>query len=369
MSQLEKLVKIICPKCKASKKIPIPKDIIKKKETGATSVYVPAHMVCEHEFYAYIDKNFMVRDYLLLEYTIQEEDKRAEKLKTDILKKSEDYDLSVVNVLNFISPRDLRSILYGCFIESPIIFIENKPGEERFGVLLNFIAKLFPDAAKSLTLMSPDFYLKYSEENATLLQKIIVYNVIYKLSVQKPFGDSDSEPFEEIIKLLTSGSSQIQMIYAKNFIDYLLKFHEELKTLKDEKNDKIIKILKKKYPKQENILTSDMINILRTKIEFKETYTETGEITKEKVLAKVEEDLKGAMFIYNEKISIRQAENLPNLTEKNTLRTLRKNKCMSIDGIIDELEIMEHEMVIEIEFSRVPEILDGFVLKGFIEKI
>ncbi|MHA1647989.1 MAG: hypothetical protein ACTSVL_10485, partial [Promethearchaeota archaeon] len=77
----EKRIMVVCPVCSKSGRIPVPTAVITGKDSGATSVYIPRDLVCPHEFYAYIDKNFKVRDYLVLEYSLKAE---ALKIKSKL---------------------------------------------------------------------------------------------------------------------------------------------------------------------------------------------------------------------------------------------------------------------------------------------
>lgn len=369
MSTNIKKVNIICPTCNRSKKIAAPVDIIKTKETGATSVYIPSGMVCEHEFYAYIDKNFAVRDYLVLEFSLQDEAKKADKIKNDTLAKADSFNLDMKNVMNFISEKDLRSLIYACFIDSHLVFIENDPAQERFGVLFNLLAKLFPDMVESANIFTPERYLEFSENQKERLQNHTVFNVIYNLSVYKPFGDSDAEPLEGIMKMLMKGSIKLQVIYTKNYIDYLRKFSNEIKDMENEKIDKVIKFLKKSDEQHQDMFTSAMIGVMRRRNDFKITHLEVGDSSEEDILKMVHKKLEGKLFLYNEKTHIRQAENLPNITEKHTLRLLRKNGNMSIDKIVSELLNIAHQRLIEFELHKLPEILEEFSKKGFIETL
>ena len=364
-----KRVQIICPVCGSKKKIPIPTKVVKQKESGATSLFIPSGLVCLHPFYVYIDKNFHVRDYLVLEYSLQDEAKKAEQIKAETYAKAHDFNYEYDHILEFITAVDLRSLFYACFIESPLILIESDPKEERFGVIFNILVKLFPEIVKTCNIFTPEKYLEYSEAEEKRIRSYTVYNVPFKLSVRKPFGDSSSEPFDAIMNILKKGSHRIQIIYAKNAIDYLLKFSEEIGEFQGEKIDKIIKTMKKRYPDQGNILIPSLMTVIRRREEYISSHLETGELKPENIIENVSSQLSGFLFMYNDSTHIRQAESLPTLTEKLTLKTIRQLKAVSIDKILDELKIMEREMVIEIEYSLLPEILDGFVEKHYIEKL
>ncbi|MHA1889314.1 MAG: hypothetical protein ACTSX0_14940 [Promethearchaeota archaeon] len=75
------------------------------------------------------------------------------------------------------------------------------------------------------------------------------------------------------------------------------------------------------------------------------------------------------LFIYNDDTHIRQAEMLPDLLEKHTLRTLRKEKTITLKHLIDELRKIAAEQILKFDYSRVPDILDEFVIKGYIMKL
>ncbi|MHA1745818.1 MAG: hypothetical protein ACTSWW_07450 [Promethearchaeota archaeon] len=364
-----KRVQIVCPVCSSKKKIPIPMKVVQQKESGATSLFIPSGLVCLHPFYVYIDKNFHVRDYLVLEYSLQDEAKRAEQIKAEIFAKAHDFNYELDNILNFISEVDLRSLLYSCFIESPLILIEDDPKNERFGVIFNILAKLFPDIVKTCNIFTPEKYLEYSEAEEKHINSYTVYNVPFKLSVRKPFGDSSSEPFTAIIDILKKGSHRIQIIYAKNAVDYLRKFSEEISEFRGEKIEKVIKTMKKRYPDQAEILTPSLMTVIQRREEYISSHLETGELKQENIVENVSSQLSGFLFMYNDSTHIRQAESLPTLTEKLTLKIIRRLKAVSIDKIIDELKIMELEQVIEIEYTLLPEILDSFIAKHYIEKL
>ena len=73
-------IQFICPVCKSEKGLPFPKSIV-KKASGLTTMSIARGLVCDHQFQAFVDKNFMVRGY-------QRVDFEFEKIKTDHKKES-----------------------------------------------------------------------------------------------------------------------------------------------------------------------------------------------------------------------------------------------------------------------------------------
>ena len=64
-----KEVPMICPECKKGEKLQIPRQIINQSKQ-LTTVSIPAGVVCEHSFQAFIDKNFKVRGYQKVDFEL-----------------------------------------------------------------------------------------------------------------------------------------------------------------------------------------------------------------------------------------------------------------------------------------------------------
>ena len=62
-------ISVVCPICKKSKKIFIPKSIVNESKQ-LTAVSIAPNIVCEHHFQAFIDKNYVVRGYQKVDYHI-----------------------------------------------------------------------------------------------------------------------------------------------------------------------------------------------------------------------------------------------------------------------------------------------------------
>lgn len=68
-SENERLVRFVCPICKAAKELKISASIISKEKT-LTTVSIQKDEICEHHFQAFIDKNFKIRGYQKVDFEI-----------------------------------------------------------------------------------------------------------------------------------------------------------------------------------------------------------------------------------------------------------------------------------------------------------
>lgn len=63
-------VEFICPVCKAKKFLDIPKSVIAEAKQ-LTTMSIAHGLVCEHQFQAFVDKNFQVRGYQRVDFEIE----------------------------------------------------------------------------------------------------------------------------------------------------------------------------------------------------------------------------------------------------------------------------------------------------------
>ena len=68
-SQNEKLVTIVCPTCKAEKKLTISRSILSTSR-NLTTISIQKNEICEHHFQAFIDNDFKVRGYQKVDFEI-----------------------------------------------------------------------------------------------------------------------------------------------------------------------------------------------------------------------------------------------------------------------------------------------------------
>lgn len=65
-----KKVQLVCPICQKTAFVPIPTYIFERKQAGIAKVQIIPDVVCEHQFVAFIDKNFMARGYDRIDFQL-----------------------------------------------------------------------------------------------------------------------------------------------------------------------------------------------------------------------------------------------------------------------------------------------------------
>ncbi len=73
-------IQFICPVCKAEKVLQFPKSVITQAK-GLSTMSIARGLVCEHQFQAFVDKNYMVRGYQRVDFEfekIRSEEKRLQ---------------------------------------------------------------------------------------------------------------------------------------------------------------------------------------------------------------------------------------------------------------------------------------------------
>lgn len=61
-------LKFICPVCRTEKMLPISTSPISEGKEDLLPMYIPRGLVCNHEFQALIDKNFMIQKYQIIDF-------------------------------------------------------------------------------------------------------------------------------------------------------------------------------------------------------------------------------------------------------------------------------------------------------------
>jgi len=63
-------IHFICPVCKSKKLLEVPKSVIEEAKQ-LTTMSIARGLVCEHQFQAFVDKNFQVRGYQRVDFEIE----------------------------------------------------------------------------------------------------------------------------------------------------------------------------------------------------------------------------------------------------------------------------------------------------------
>ena len=117
-------VEVRCPACGKGGVIQVEENIVKNSPRGVTAVNVADYLICEHSFIAYIDKNFVVRDCFISDFTVQlpEIKIKMPEIKT-IDTFAEEIDMYLITIN--LSIKTLSYLLEGCFYKKKIIFVND----------------------------------------------------------------------------------------------------------------------------------------------------------------------------------------------------------------------------------------------------
>ena len=117
-------VEVRCPACGKHGAIEVEENIVKNSPRGVTAVNVADYLICEHSFIAYIDKNFVVRDCFISDFTVQLPQIKIKmpEIKT-IDSIAEEIDIYLITIN--LSIKTLSYLLEGCFNKQNIVFIND----------------------------------------------------------------------------------------------------------------------------------------------------------------------------------------------------------------------------------------------------
>ena len=117
-------VQIQCPACKEQGFVEVRENIVSGSEKGITAINVAAHLVCKHSFIAYIDRNFVVRDCFVTDFTIQTpEIEMVDSTETFLKDTSKNIDMYLIS-LN-VSAQSFIFLLRACFNKKKVLIIND----------------------------------------------------------------------------------------------------------------------------------------------------------------------------------------------------------------------------------------------------
>ncbi|TXT60004.1 MAG: hypothetical protein BAJALOKI3v1_980011 [Promethearchaeota archaeon] len=204
-------VEIRCPICSTTENIEISKNELEKIQRGLLAINIPKSVVCEHNFVAYIDSNFHVRNYCTTDFEILVPEDQSEIQTPDIPINKMDPLLLKIN----LPPSILSYILRGIFSKHKIIIISDK--EFLIPHLTHFFKYIMENSFEmDLSIILEQDYINSSKNYE---EALIFYGnkIITNESSDKILGDISIE--EAIVeKFLSEKDLQTGLIILKNEI-------------------------------------------------------------------------------------------------------------------------------------------------------
>ena len=73
-------IEFICPVCKAKKFLKIPNSVIAEAKQ-LTTMSIAKGLVCDHQFQAFVDKNFQIRGYQRVDFEFESTERKVSNSK------------------------------------------------------------------------------------------------------------------------------------------------------------------------------------------------------------------------------------------------------------------------------------------------
>jgi len=161
LNQKLNLVLITCPICNLKKKIEIPYDAIQSAKSLA-AIFIPKNLICEHNFQAFIDKNYAVRGYQKIDFELPSSISEN-KIEKQILLESDLNDIEIVKWN--LSPENLIHVIHGILYDRNFIFIIPDSKENILESIEKFIELVFRDTFKfKLSIIKESDYKKLKKD-------------------------------------------------------------------------------------------------------------------------------------------------------------------------------------------------------------
>ena len=162
-------VQILCPECSQVGNVEVAENIVKRSDRGITAVKVAQYLVCDHSFIAYIDKNLVVRDCFIADFTLElpEMDFR-EEIEDKIGRAAKEFDIDIIR-LN-LPPTLMSNLLRVVVYRKPVLIISDI--EILNDHLQKFLTFAFEDLyTLDLTIVSMSEY----KANKKLYKKHVIF--------------------------------------------------------------------------------------------------------------------------------------------------------------------------------------------------
>lgn len=215
-------IQFICPVCKTKKILEFPKSIISDAKK-LTTISIPSRLVCEHQFQAFVDKNFQIRGYQRVDFEFKSHCNEEDYVSLSKVKRTEEELFK-------------NLILEGNYVEYKPRTIVNRNNEEH-----NYIDEISP---RDQELRKNNQDLRQKKE--ITLQEI--YEEFFE------FIDDDNEKFNTVIKknLRLRKEDDLDQLTRKNMT--LQEIYGEFWEVIDNNNEKFSILLKKDLRRKLNNL-------------------------------------------------------------------------------------------------------------------
>ena len=124
-------IQFICPVCKSEKSLQFPKSIV-NKANGLTTMSIARGLVCEHQFQAFVDKNFMVRGYQRVDFEFEKTKTEQKQQPKNCIKDDKELFENLILEGNFLEYKPNRKNVGNPFQKQEI---QNK-SEDKYNPLL-----------------------------------------------------------------------------------------------------------------------------------------------------------------------------------------------------------------------------------------
>jgi len=207
-NELSKTINVTCPACNKSGQITIRGNEVQSVIKGVTALNVEQGLICEHQFIAFIDKEYNIKDSFIYDYKLELPQVQIKDEEQFLVSKEYDIDIVKLSLL----PSLMTHILRGIFIGKKIALISDNQLISKH--LLEFFINITSNTFNlELFIIEKTEYLtnKKKYEAFLILDGISVLNdkddiinekdlKIERVIVQKFFAESDPEISIIIVK-------------------------------------------------------------------------------------------------------------------------------------------------------------------------
>ncbi len=214
MSNRYKKIKAICPVCKASMILDIPKALFFQKQVGVIKIQIATGAVCsDHQFILFLDSEFTVRGYERIDLDLKESTKETEGVTIG--------QLNLKKLIQIFGTYGIFSIIHAKIFNYPIFIVVDEDFEYSSDILNSIGNKILPERYRGGRTIH--FYKEADYDNVELNIKDGVLLDIHRRILQIPWDEKLK--FEEFLikKALEIFNEQEQLLviefYVSKFIN------------------------------------------------------------------------------------------------------------------------------------------------------